>query len=76
VASIWFLFFSYRNDARSNKHQSNFVFDFISIIITFLHEAKIQQYRQCAYNVTVRRVRVATVTLEKQYALYTLSMCL
>jgi len=35
-----------------------------------------RQDRRCKYNVTSRRVRAATVAVEKQYVLYILSVCL
>jgi len=34
------------------------------------------QDRQCTYNVTLRRVRVTTVAVEKQQVLHILSVCL
>jgi len=40
------------------------------------HEGEIRkQGRQCTYNVTLKRVRVATVAVEKQQVLYSLSLC-
>jgi len=35
-----------------------------------------KQYRQCSYNVTLRRVRATTVVVEKRLVLQILRMCL
>ena len=34
------------------------------------------KYRQCTYNVTLRRVRATIVVVDKQYVLHILSVCL
>ena len=36
---------------------------------------KYEQYRQCTYNVTLRRVRATIVAVEKQWVLHNLSLC-
>jgi hypothetical protein len=33
------------------------------------------QDKQCTYNVTLRRIRAATVVVEKQWVLHNLSVC-
>jgi hypothetical protein len=41
-----------------------------------LHIRKIKQDRQCTYNVTMGRVRVTTIAVQKQQVLHILSVCL
>ena len=41
-----------------------------------LTEGNHEQYRHCTYNVTLRRVHVTIVAVEKQKLLHALSVCL
>jgi hypothetical protein len=40
-----------------------------------MHEISLKQHRQCTYNVTLRRVRVTIVAVEKQWVLHNLRVC-
>ena len=60
------------NDARRPK----FLTRFNKSAVTAGDRRKLEkQDRQCAYNVTLRRVRAAIVALEKQLVLPSLSVC-
>jgi len=50
VASSWFLFFSYHNDARSKKHQNHISYIWVCTAVTYFNA---KQDRQYAYNVTL-----------------------
>jgi hypothetical protein len=43
-------------------------------LVTFCVRLSIKQHRRCTYNVTLRRVRVTTVDMEKHYVLHILSI--